>query len=394
MPPDFFSGLFWLLLPVAAASGWYLARRTAPAQAANDNHRDLSTNYFQGLDYLLDEQPDKAIEVFIQMLEVGSETVETHLALGNLFRRRGEVDRAIRIHQNLITRPSLSHEQRCLAVLELAMDYLRSGLLDRAETLFKELLDANFRTPLALKRLLEIYQQEQDWESAIDCARELQARCGEDMSRVTAQFYCERGEQLIRQGDNPEAANLLKHALDIDPGCVRASLMRGRKAAEAGDLDVALRCYKQVEHQDPDFLVEAMRPLMECYKALGRLDEFADYLRSLSKKQAGITPVLVLSELIANEQGVEQAISYIGDELLKRPSVRGLDRLIEYSLIRADGASKRHLEIFKQFTSKLLQGKSTYLCRHCGFRGKMVYWQCPGCKYWNTVRPIHGIEGE
>ena len=171
MPPEPFSNLIWLLLPLAAASGWYLASRGGAHRRGEPP--TLSKDYFKGLNYLLNEQPDKAIDVFIAMLEVESDTIETQLALGNLFRRRGEVDRAIRIHQNLITHSALGDEQRSLAALELGMDYMRSGLFDRAERLFKSLLDSGTHTKKALSQLLDIYQQEQDWDKAIACAREI-----------------------------------------------------------------------------------------------------------------------------------------------------------------------------------------------------------------------------
>jgi lipopolysaccharide biosynthesis regulator YciM len=393
MPADYFPPLFWLLVPIAAASGWYAARwRTPPGK---ETPQELSSNYFKGLNYLLNEQPDKAIEVLIKSLQVESDTVETHLTLGNLFRRRGEVDRAICLHQNLIAQSSLNKEQRCLALLELGMDYMRSGWLDRAEGLFKKLLEqeVDLYARQALKQLLELYQLEQDWEKAIACAWELESRCGEDMHTLTGHLYCEQAEQSIWQGDSGGALSLVKKALSVDSCCVRASLMEGMLTMEAGQPRLAIRCYKRVEHQDAEFLGEAMRPLMECYRALGRLDEFGDYVRSVSANSPGITPILFLAELIANQHGLDQAINYLGQELQKRPSVRGLDRLLEYALMHLDGLSRPQVELLKKFTSSLLKDKFTYKCRHCGFMAKTLHWQCPSCNYWNTEKPIYGIEG-
>ena len=165
MPPEYLFGLVVILLPVAALSGWYYGRKDARERINSPaGVPGMSQDYFKGLNYLLNDRPDKAIEVFIKVLEVESETVETHLALGNLFRRRGEVDRAIRIHQNLVARPSLDKEQRALALLELGIDYMRSGLLDRAETLFKELIQTGMYERQVLRHLVDIYQQEQDWD--------------------------------------------------------------------------------------------------------------------------------------------------------------------------------------------------------------------------------------
>lgn len=264
MPADYLPGLFWLLLPIAAASGWYLARRTAPRPLPQ-----LGPSYVKGLNYLLNEQPDKAIEVFLQMLEVDGETVETHLALGNLFRRRGEVDRAIRIHENLIARPALTSDQRWLAVQELGIDYMRSGLMDRAEGLFKELLEAKVQVRKALGHLMDIYQQEQDWDTAIACATDLRSRCGDDTRPMIAQFHCEKAERHLAHGDGEKATESLQEARFADPDCVRSNLMEGRLAMAAGRPAEALAAYQRIEKQDPDFLVEALPPLMLCYRASG-----------------------------------------------------------------------------------------------------------------------------
>lgn len=389
MPADYLPGLFWLLLPIAAASGWYLARRTAPRPLPQ-----LGPSYVKGLNYLLNEQPDKAIEVFLQMLEVESETVETHFALGNLFRRRGEVDRAIRIHENLIARPALTSEQRWLAVQELGMDYMRSGLMDRAEGLFKELLEAKVQVRKTLGHLMDIYQQEQDWDTAIACATDLHSRCGDDTRPMIAQYHCEKAERHLAHGDGEKATESLREARFADPDCVRSNLMEGRLAMAAGRPAEALAAYQRIEKQDPDFLVEALPPLMLCYRALGRLGEFAEHLRSLGPKHAGITPVLLRSEILAAQEGPEAAIEYLCRELRKRPSLRGLDRLLEHLLADPRCTARAHLEIAKQFTSGLMRDRFGYKCRHCGFLAKAVHWQCPSCKHWACVRPIHGIEGE
>ena len=180
-------GLFWLLLPLAAGASWWAARRGI-ARVSGAQVDRLRSTYFRGLNYLLNEQPDKAIEVFLQIAEVDSNTIETHLALGNLFRRRGEVDRAIRVHQNLVARPTLNAEQKTSALLELGEDYMRAGLLDRAETLFTDLVGIDARAPSALRHLISIYQQERDWHKAIDHARRLEQATGESQGRMIAQY--------------------------------------------------------------------------------------------------------------------------------------------------------------------------------------------------------------
>lgn len=389
------AALLWFLLPVAAASGWLVARRRAPDASRRDAHgRTLAPDYFRGLNYLLNEQPDKAIEVFINLLDTDGETVEMHLALGNLFRRRGEVDRAIRIHQNLIARRGLSREQRCQAVLELAMDYMRAGLLDRAESLFRELLDLRMSTEVALQQLVYIYQQEQDWDKAIETCAAIEAATGASMGRTVAHFLCEKAEQARAQGDAHRARALVGEALAVDPRCVRASLIEGALAAAQGRHDVAVTAYGRVAAQDPEFLPEAIPRVVECHRRRGRLDDARRYLAEVARNHVGVTPVLALAELAAESGDVAAAMRLIGDELRRRPSLRGLDRYLQYALASADGPAQDHLGMLKGFTSQLLEGRPAYRCEDCGFTGRSLHWQCPGCKSWGTVKPIHGIEGE
>ncbi|MDE2315234.1 MAG: tetratricopeptide repeat protein, partial [Xanthomonadaceae bacterium] len=177
--------MHWYALPplavLAFALGWWASRR-ASARRSGAAVNELSSDYFRGLNYLLNEEQDKAIEVFLKLAEYNRDTVETHLALGNLFRRRGEVDRAIRLHQHLVSRPNLSEPAKTVALLELGEDYMRAGLLDRAEALFDDLVAMDAHAPSALRHLIAIYQHERDWNKAIEHARRLEAMTGENES--------------------------------------------------------------------------------------------------------------------------------------------------------------------------------------------------------------------
>ncbi|MBU1191291.1 MAG: lipopolysaccharide assembly protein LapB [Gammaproteobacteria bacterium] len=383
----------WLLLPVAAASGWIAAKRSLK-KSQQSRSRDFSSDYFQGLNFLLNEQPDKAIEVFIRMLEVDSDTVETHLALGNLFRRRGEVDRAIRIHQNLIARPTLSKMQRSAALLELGQDYMRAGWLDRAESLFDELLENNLHSVPALRHLLDIYQQEKEWDKAITVARRLDNESGQSMKPMIAQFHCEQAEAALKKGDENIAGQLLKRALGFDKRCVRASLLQGRMAMRADNCKVALKAFRQVEEQDIEYLPEILDQVQQCYLKLDSVESFKEYLRGIIGRYSGATPVLMLADLLSSTQGDVVAAEFVTEQVRKRPSIRGLGRLIDLNLRNSTGKGKEDLQILRDLVQQLLSNKPVYKCSHCGFAGKSLHWQCPGCKEWNTVKPIHGIEGE
>src|SRR3990172_7325925 len=298
--------LLWLLLPLAALSGWWAAWRSMKA-AASEGQKRIHPEYFKGLNFVLNEQPDKAIEVFIRMLEVDSETVETHLALGNLFRRRGEVDRAIRIHQNLIARPTLDRQQRTHALLELGQDYMRAGLLDRAETLFQELIDMNEHVEPALRYLIDIYQQEKDWDRAIPATQKLAAVTGKSRNAVIAHYYCELAEQARQHDDLERTRQLLKEALASDRACVRASLLLADMDMKIGDYGAAMYSLKKVRYQDPDYLSEALRPLLECYDKLGQTRDAVAYLTELLCEHKSITLMLAMAELLRREQGDHEA---------------------------------------------------------------------------------------
>ena len=383
--------IFWLLLPVAALSGWWIGRLN---QEKERSPKNIHPEYFKGLNFVLNEQPDKAIEVFIRMTEVDSETVETHLALGNLFRRRGEVDRAIRVHQNLIARPTLNQDQRAHALLELGMDYMRSGLLDRAEKLFLELVNLGLYLNEAYSHLLEIYQQEKDWENAISVAKKNEIISGENFSPIIAQFYCEIAENDLNIGKINNAKEKIDDAISFNSKCVRASILEARIFQLKGKIDYAIKSYKRLELQDSTYITEAISPLYDCYKEKGNINEFIKYLRELVKKYSNIDTLLTLTELIAEYESEDVAINFVFQELRNRPTVQGVDKLVEYTLNKSEGVTYDYLSAIKQLTAKLIEKKPTYKCSNCGFDAKMLHWQCPGCKHWESIQPIFGVSGE
>ena len=384
--------LIWLL-PLTAVISWWLGRLSIKRYTPG-NLRHIHPDYFKGLNYVLNEQPDKAIEIFIKMLEVDTETIETHLALGNLFRRRGEVDRAIRIHQNLIARPSLSPEYRDTALMELAMDYMRSGLLDRAEALFQELVASTAHAQQAHTELLDIYQQEKDWDNAISTARKLETVSGRKLNKIIAQFYCEKAEEILNAGGRDGVMDNLHKALSIDPDCARASLLEGQLLQNDGKLKQAIKIYKRIEYQDPEILPEAIIPLLTCYRDLDAVDEYIEYLRDVVSRHSGITAILTLAELLYEKQGTGEAIRFITTEVKKHPTVKGVDSLLQYVLTQTEGSTRESLMSVKELTGRLLKGRSAYKCNHCGFAAKSLHWYCPSCRSWNTIKPVYGLQGE
>ena len=381
------------LLPVAAATGWWVAHR-AHHRETTQPAKGLRSDYFRGINYLLNEQPDKAIQAFIRVLEVDSETVETHLALGNLYRRRGEVDRAIRIHQNLIARPSLSLPQRHEALLELGQDYMSAGLLDRAENLFQELCDTDtFKVP-AWKQIVSIYEQEKDWQEAIRAARELDAVSGESQTRVIAHYYCEKA--IIAESSQlfGEALQAVRLALRADADCVRASLLEAQLHIANEDYAAALHACKRVESQDPSFLPEVIGHIALCFRELDRKAELAEYLELLARKYDVVAATLSLADLKRDQFGIDEAVRFVGEDLRTRPSVRGLDYLLKLESQARAVEGRERMETMRNLTRRLIKNRVEYKCGHCGFPAKSLHWQCPACKHWSTVKPIEGVDGE
>ncbi len=387
MPIEYLFGALAALLPVATLSGWFFGRRERKRNTLSSRQLEFQA-YYTGLNYLLEDRPDKAIDVFLRVMEAESDTVETHFALANLFRRRGEVERAIRIHENLVGRSTLSNEQRNLAALELGLDYLRSGLLDRAETVFLELLNNGVHEQQALENLIDIYQQEQDWQKALDYSEKLETLSRRDLSAQKAQFVCEQAEILLCAGRDDEAAARILGAINIDSRCVRASLIAARLAIKQDKFDFAIHHLNRIEYQNQDFLTEAVPLLAECYRKLGREVELEACLERLRDLHPGADSDLALVDLLWKRGETDRAMACLSAELAERPTVQALDRLVRYLDTEASGNASLGLRMLKQSTARLVEQRAAYLCSLCGFRGRSLHWQCPGCKSWSSIKQV------
>lgn len=381
---------FWiLLLPMAAWSGWMAASGKQIIKRDRHKKPNLPRDYLLGLNFLLNEEPDKALDFFIKMLEVDSETIETHLALGNLFRRRGEVDRATRIHQNLIARPNLDKVYRVQALLALARDYLSAGVLDRAERLFLELIDLGEYVETSRDCLLDIYQQEKEWQKAIDIAQKIGYK---KMKISIAHYYCELAAVAVKKGHVVLACRYLKRALAVDKKCVRANLLFAQIEMHLKHYKHAIKHLKQVRDQNPDFFSEAIFPLVQAYRALSKETELVEYLKNVLKEFPKIPIVVMLSEQIRQWRGDKIAAGFVAEYVRRHPSIAGLHRLVELHLSLTEGKAKKDLLILHGLTEKLLAEQPAYQCANCGFAGKTLHWLCPGCKKWGTIKPTHALE--
>lgn len=379
------------LILMALGTAWYAGYRTRPADSAPrklDFHRD----YMVGLNFLLNEETDKAVDIFIKMLEVDSDTVETHLAVGKLFRRKGEVDRAIRIHQNLIARPQLEKVYREQSLFELGQDYLSAGMIDRAEKIFLDLIHEKPNSPRALSMLIDIYQQAKDWKRAIEMAQNFQAATRQSMHVQIAHFYCELAEIKFNKKLYHNASEYLDKAEAEDRLCARASLLHAKVLMAEGDNKTALLYLKKIKDQNTDYLAESIDLIATCYERLKCEDQLVIYLKKLAEEFPSVPVVLILAERIRKWKGDKVAAGFVADYVRRYPSLRGIAMFINIYISNAEGRAKEDLHILQNLMNKILANKPDYQCSSCGFSGKALHWHCPGCKQWSTMLPIHNLE--
>lgn len=377
---------FWWLLgiPVFFGLGW-IAARVDINQLLSES-RTLPRGYFKGLNFLLNEQPDKAIDAFIEIVKLDPETVDLHFALGNLFRRRGETERAIRVHQNLLARPDLPAEHHGHALYELGQDYLKAGLLDRAEETFNKLIDTQYSAQ-AGRALLEIYQREKEWTRAISAAEILQSTGAGGRQREIAQFHCELAADELVRTNTDAAIGLLDRALAADRKSVRATMLMGDALRAKGDVEGALETWRRVEHQSVPHTALVAQRLMDGYLAVGRTQEGINLLRSYLAEAPSIDLLEVVFKAVLDADGVEAANALVSEELRRTPTLLALDKFLEARMMTAPLNVRPELSVVKTLVHGYTQKLARYQCSHCGFKARQFYWQCPGCSRWETYPP-------
>ena len=387
--------IFFLLLPVAAFYGWYMGVRSVHQKNQKKDNK-LSRDYVKGLNFLLSEQPDKAVDHFIALLEVDNETIDTHLALGNLFRQRGEVDRAIRIHQNLIARPSLTLEQRDLALLQLGNDYYQSGLFDRSEEIFTQLKESPEYQQIALESLLKIYQQLKDWKEAVLIAEKLNRLVKDAANKRTLSYlYCSLAEQLDKVRDEKQTVKLYQKALFIYPNCIRASIALCDHYETNNKPEKALQILKTIPEVDIDFTKVILKQLVRLHQQLGTERELITYLYPIVNLGGGASAVVLLSDLIVQYKTIDKAQAFILQELRRNPTMKGFNHLISFHLQCAESKrEKESLSFLHQLVSEQIKFRPQFRCQKCGYSSKKLFWLCPSCKTWGTIKPIRGLDGE
>jgi lipopolysaccharide biosynthesis regulator YciM len=375
------------LLIVWAASGWAFGRfgdkdRNAPPTR-------ISADYIRGLNLVLSRRTDEALELFLQMAKVDDDTLETHFALGHLFRRRGEVDRAIRVHQNLLARPSLNEEQRHQALYALGEDYLGAGLFDRAEKLFNELCDSETVAKAALERLVYIYEREQEWKKAIETHRRLEVLSGDKSSQV-AHYYCELAEQAIRDGDLQAAREHLKSTVRSESGALRGALIRAEIAKREGDYGQALGLYEQVLDRDRAFISEVLPDLFACFQSTGQVQAFERYVAELIERDETAASDLAYAGIAGDLTDSPALVKCVENYVLHDEI---LSNLVDVEDLQSDDLELR-TAAFRRIAGalrKLTLSNARYRCANCGYSTQRFLWHCPSCNVWESVRPIQRV---
>lgn len=379
------AGLFLLL----AALGWALGRFGEREEV--ESPQPLNVDYLKGLNFLLNEQTDQALEHFLKMVRVDDKTIETHFALGSLFRRRGEVDRAIRIHQNIIARPDLAAEQRDQALHSLAKDYQRAGLLDRAESVFSRLAEGSRYQVQALENLCRIYEQEKEWGKAIEAGQKLEVLSGRSLALQIAHYYCELAEAAAVKNDYAAARAYVKKAQTGRPRTLRGALTRAHIARDTGDFKTALKLYHRIIDESNYLIAETLPEIVAIYEQEGKTGELETALRTLLRKKPEMSTLVAYSAIVNDLGGVPAIDECVERYMLDEPTLAefvDLHRLSE----RTSDSDEPALTKIRQALSKLATMTPRYQCQECGFSSQRLLWQCPSCRNWETQRPASRVQ--
>ena len=379
----------WLFLIILAAIiiGWLLGRwqpfRKTTARIEND---EFSARYARGLNYLLADDSDNAIKIFTDLIEVNTDTIEIHIALGNLFRSKGEVDRAIKVHQNLLARPNLTARQRQMALSELASDYLKAGLLDRAEKLYREMIDLGADRPQAYQRLLELYIAEKSWGEAGECARQLYA-LGEPEARVVyGQCLCEIAGESMQAGNYRLARNSLERALDVDRDCVRAGLLLIQLYLDRDDVSAAKRMFQRLTREKPEYMALYIEPARQIY--LNREPRvYQQFLQNQYQKQRSTRLAIALLEHYARNDEIEKARQFLSDILQKSPSFEAFEFALRFLRSNPEQLNETW-DTLSSFLKSLQDRQSEFVCSRCGYESHAIQWHCPSCRNWSSMKPV------
>ena len=391
--------LLFLLLPIAAAYGWYMGHRSAKKDQEDISNK-LSRDYVAGVNFLLANQTEKAVDLFLDMLqkqenenEIDSNSqFEAELTLGNLFRSRGEVDRALRIHQTLDSSPHYTFEQKLLAKQQLARDFMAVGFFDRAEHLYILMVDEPEFAEGALQQLALIYQKTKEWKKAINVAEKLAKISPNSHQIELAHYYCEYVKNLPDESKE-DPKQILLQALTVSPTCVRASMMLAELSIKQKDYQSAVHFLENILTQNPDYIGEVLHRLKFCYQQLNQRDNFELFLIKASREKNNSAVALMLADLIEEKDGRAAAQLKLYQQLQQNPATPIFHRFIQYQIDDAEkGRGKDSLILLHKMVGERIKQTFGYRCSNCGYQTHKLIWCCPSCRQWETIKPVSSIE--
>ena len=391
--------LLYILLLAALALGWWLGRKSYSGSDGTGKKKKRfahDRDYFVGLNYLLNDEPDDAIDIFIESLDINSGTLDTYMALGTLLRRRGKVDRSIAVYQDLLGKSGFTKGEYSEIKLNLVQSYIAAGLLDRAEHLLAELrLEKGLVKIRALKLSANVYQREKDWLEGVSALTELLKFCPSPergrYQNLASHFYCELAEEEIVNEHLSRARECLRQASAMDKHNSRVSMLSGNLEMLMGNYKEAIKNYLRVKKQDPDFLADVFNPLVECYEKTGKKDELQKFIDNTKAEETDTSVLIALAHYLERERGQEQARQYLLGKLAQNPSLRLLMQSI--ALDAAASEAQNEHKLFLQVLKENLENKAQYQCYNCGFELKNLLWHCPSCLRWGMVKHVRGMLG-
>ncbi len=374
------------LLPLAALTGWYCASKFYKNKGKSGGVGKSANNYFRGLNYLLQDQPDKAIEVLVKLVEVDSDTVETHLALGSLFRQRGEVDRAIRIHQNIIARPTLSKEQNSNAVFELATDFLRAGFFDRAEQLYLQLVGDKSFNKQALNQLIYIYQQGKEWDKAVDYSIKLLKSGEQNIALNLSNYLCEQADEFEKNGELRLARSALLKSVEYDSKSIRAEVRLASIAFGLGKVKEGIKRLDVALTKDREFIplyIQVIEKFSSSQISNEIAQGFVDMCLDIDPTNS--SAAIKKANLLALSGCYIEAKDFLTDFVEQAPSIS-----VILELLRCDDSNGAEVDIVS-LLDRSISSESSFSCVKCGYQTSHIEWKCPSCQNWSCIKPSNNI---
>lgn len=388
--------LLWLLLPVAAATGWFAAKRSDSRSRSQSTKAfwDYSSEFHEGLKGLLSDQPELPSDILNTTSDSANSAADTHIALGNHYRQKGDMERAVFMHQSVADNEELADEVRASARFELARDYDSAGLLDRSEAAFNDLIETGHKTSDAFQSLLQLHERESDWQRAIAVASVAEEQLGDSLGWRIAHYYCELALESIKAEKATEAKSYLQQAVAHDEACARASMMLANLALEDGDYADAHELYEKVEQLRPELIPEIIDRWFEVFQLAGDTDAFDRFLKRIHSQRNAYSVIRSTRQVIAHRHNPQLADRFFKDQILKRPSLKGLRDWAHDQVELSKPGERDKVQVICDLLDKVVEDKPAYRCSSCGFQGNVMHWRCPSCGQWDSVSTIIGVEGE